>query len=267
MTKVTGNSPEGTPTWLDIGVPDLDRAKAFYGALFGWEFEDAGPEAGHYHTCTVQGEPVAGMMLNPEEEPDVYWWSVYFATDDCDGAVKRATDAGGEVVVPAMDVMDMGRMAILKDPRGGQFGLWQGRSHTGSRIVNEHGSFVWNDLFVPGDAGPAREFYRALFGYQVEPMQDAEGLDYTTIARPDGRFMGGVLGGEGLVLGGGAEEVASWLTYFAVEDADAAVRQVEAGGGTVEESPADTPYGRIATVRDPFGVPFRVMKPAPDPES
>ncbi|WUI03084.1 VOC family protein [Spirillospora sp. NBC_00431] len=267
MTHVTSNPPEGTPTWLDIGVPDLDRAKTFYGTLLGWQFQDAGPAAGHYNTCMLRGEPVAGMMQNPEDQPDVYWWNVYFATDDCDGSVKRATDAGGEVVVPAMDVMDLGRMAIVRDPRGGQFGLWQGRALPGSRIVNDPGSFTWNDLFVPGDAGPAREFYEALFGYRIEPMADAEGLDYTTAARPDGRYIGGVLGGEGLVLGGGTEEVASWLTYFAVDDADEAVRRVRAGGGTVDEEPADTPYGRIATVRDPFGVPFRVMKPTPGPES
>ncbi|MGH3241953.1 MAG: VOC family protein, partial [Spirillospora sp.] len=254
MTHVTGNPPEGTPTWIDIGVPDLDRAKTFYGTLLGWKFEDAGPEAGHYNTCMLRGEPVAGMMLNPADGPDVYWWSLYFATDDCDGSVKRATDAGGEVVVPAMDVMDLGRMAMLKDPRGGQFGLWEGRNLPGSRIVSEPGSFVWNDLFVPGDAGPARDFYRAVFDHQIEPMAGAEGMDYTTVARRDGTYMGGILGGEGLVLGGGSEPVASWLTYFAVDDADDAVRRVRAGGGSVDEEPADTPYGRIATVRDPFGV-------------
>ncbi|GAA4227127.1 VOC family protein [Actinomadura meridiana] len=260
MTQVTSNAPEGTPDWLDLGVPDLDRAKTFYGTLFGWEFQDAGEEAGHYNLCLLRGEPVAGMMLNPEDQPHVYWWSLYFSADDCDALVERAASAGGEIVAPAMDVMDLGRMAIVKDPAGGQFGLWQGRAHVGSRIVNEPGSFTWNDLFVPGDARPARAFYRTLFGYQVEPMEGAEGMDYTTLARPDGRFIGGVLGGEGLVLGGGTGEVASWLTYFAVEDADAAVEVVRGGGGTVDEEPADTPYGRIATVRDPFGVPFRVMR-------
>lgn len=265
MTHVTSNAPEGTPTWLDIGVPDLDRAKTFYGTLFGWRFEDLGPEAGHYNMCKVGGESVAGMMTNPEDEPDEFWWSVYFAADDCDGVVKRATDAGAEVVVPAMDVMDVGRMAILKDPQGGQFGLWQGRSHPGSGIVNDTGSFVWNDLFVPGEAGPVREFYQALFGYELEPLP-AEDLDYTVLRRPDGRYIGGILGGEGVAVGGGAAPEATWLTYFAVDDPDEAVRRVRAGGGTVDEEPVDTPYGRTATVRDPFGVPFRVMRPAPDPE-
>jgi predicted enzyme related to lactoylglutathione lyase len=263
MTHVTSNAPDGTPTWLDIGVPDLDRAKTFYGELFGWRFEDTGPEGGHYNLCTLRGEPVAGMMTNPEDQPDVYWWGVYFAADDCDGFVKRVTDAGGEVVAPAMDVMDQGRMAIVRDPRGGQFGLWQGRTHPGSRIVNDPGSFVWNELVTP-DSAAAGEFYKAVFGYELEAVP---GMDYTALKRAgDGRYIGGILGGSEIVLGGGGP-VSSWTTYFSVDDADEAVRKVRAGGGTVDSEPQDSPYGRSAAVRDPFGVPFHVMKPAPDPES
>jgi predicted enzyme related to lactoylglutathione lyase len=265
MTQVTSNAPDGTPNWLDIGVPDLERAKTFYGTLFGWQFEDAGPEAGHYNQCKLRGEPVAGMMQNPEDQPDVYWWCVYFAADDCDGLVKRAADAGGEVVVPAMDVMGLGRMAILRDPQGAQFGLWQGEAHPGSRIVNEPGSFVWNEL-VTADAKAAGEFYQGVFGYELEPMPGD--MDYTVLRRAgDGRYIGGILGGSEMVLGNGPGPVPSWMTYFAVEDADEAVRKVRAGGGTVDSEPADSPYGRSAAVRDPSGVPFHVMKPAPEPGS
>lgn len=265
MTHVTSNAPDGTPNWIDIGVPDLERAKTFYGTLLGWRFEDAGEEAGHYNTCTLGGEPVAGMMKNPEDQPDVYWWNVYFAADDCDGLVKRVTDAGGEVVVPAMDVMDLGRMAVVADPQGGQFGLWQGRSHVGSRVVNDPGSFVWNELVTP-DSEAAGEFYRAVFGYELEPIPG--GMDYKALRRAgDGRYVGGILGGSDIVLGGGTTPVSAWMTYFAVDDADEAVRKVRAGGGTVDSEPQDSPYGRSAAVRDPFGVPFHVMRPAPEPES
>lgn len=261
MTRVTSNPPEGTPSWIDIGVPDLDRAKAFYGTLLGWEFADAGAEAGHYNQCTLDGEPVAGMMPNPEDQPDEYWWGLYFAADDCDAAAGRATDAGAEVVAPAMDVMDLGRMAVLRDPQGAQFGLWEGRAHPGSRIVNEPGSFVWNELVTP-EAGPACDFYQAVFGYELEPMPGD--MDYTVLRRPDGRYIGGVQGGSGITLGNGGSQVPSWTTTFAVGDADTAVRTVREGGGTADSEPVDSPYGRYAAVRDPFGVPFNVMKPAPE---
>lgn len=262
MTQVTGNLPDGTPNWLDIGVPDLERAKTFYGTLLGWQFEDAGPEAGHYNQCKLRGAPVAGMMQNPDDAPDEYWWTVYFAADDCDGLAKRAADAGGEVVMPPMDVMSIGRMAIVRDPQGGQFGLWQGREHHGSAIVNEPGSFVWNELVTP-DSNAAGDFYQAVFGYELEPMPGD--MDYTVLRRAsDGRYVGGILGGADMVLGNGRTAVPTWMTYFAVADADEAVRKVTAGGGTVDSGPADSPYGRSAAVRDPFGVPFHVMKPAPE---
>ena len=261
MTKVTTNATEGTPNWIDIGVPDVERAKAFYGPLLGWEFADAGPEAGHYNQCLLRGEPIAGMMPNSDDQADAYWWGVYFAADDCDTVVERATGLGAEVVIPAMDVMDLGRMAILKDPQGGQFGLWQGRTHPGSRIVNEPGSFVWNELLTR-DSESASEFYRTLFGYELEPMEGE--MDYVVLRQPDGRYVGGIQGDSEIVLGGGKEPVPSWTTTFAVEDADVAVRTVRGGGGTVEAEPQDSPYGRYASVRDPFGVPFNVMKPAPE---
>ncbi|MFC5752783.1 VOC family protein [Actinomadura rugatobispora] len=250
MTHLTSNPPVGTPTWLDLGIPDLGRAKEFYGGLFGWEFQDYGPEAGHYHACLLRGEPVAGIMQLPEPTGD-YWWNVYFATDDCDGTVKRVTDAGGSAVEAPMDVMDQGRMAILKDPVGAQFGLWEGRAHIGSRIVNEPGSFVWNEL-VTADSARAADFYRAVFEYTLEPIQGD--MDYTVLHRPDGQSIGGVMGSPGASSG--------WFTYFDVDDPDAAARKVGDLGGTVVDEPQDTPYGRIGTAEDPFGVRFHLIRPS-----
>ena len=250
MTLITGNQPTGTPTWLDLGIPDPERAREFYGALFGWEFEDYGPEVGHYHGCTLRGEAVAGIMQHPEPSGD-YWWNVYFATDDCDGTVKRVADAGGTVLEAPMDVMAQGRLALIRDPGGASFGLWEGREHTGARIVDEPGSFVWNEL-VTGDPARAVEFYRAVLGLVPEPM-DGE-VDYTVLKRPDGRPVGGVQGEAGAAP--------RWLTYFDVEDPDAAVDAVRRGGGTVVAEPQDTPYGRIATVEDPFGARFHIMRPS-----
>ncbi|GAA2452724.1 VOC family protein [Actinomadura vinacea] len=251
MTLLTGNPPTGTPTWLDLGIPDLQQAAEFYGRLFGWEFQDYGAEAGHYHACLLRGEPVAGMMENPDAGAD-HWWSVYFATDDCDGTVKRVTDAGGSVVEPPMDVMDQGRMAILKDASGAQFGLWEGRAHIGSRIVNEPGSFVWNELVAP-DSGRAADFYRSVFDCTLEPIQGE--MDYIVLHRPDGHGIGGVMGVPGTAS-------PAWYTYFDVENTDEAAELVRENGGMVLAEPEDTPYGRMATVNDPFGVEFRLMKPA-----
>jgi len=252
MVHVTSNQPNGTPNWLDLGIPDLDRAKEFYGAVFGWEFQDYGEEAGHYHACLLRGEPIAGIMKNPDDAPGEHWWQLYFAADDVDGTVERATNAGGTVVMPGDDVMDQGRMAILKDPTGAQFALWQGQTHIGTRIKGEPGAMAWNELTTP-DSKSALEFYGAVFGYVQEAIPGD--LDYSVIkltAAADDPGVGGVMGEPGA----GASR---WLTYFLVENTDEAVGKVREAGGSVVFEPEDSPYGRLATVDDPFGARFKLM--------
>src|SRR5918998_142132 len=120
MSEVTANQPDGTPTWIDLGVPDLERATAFYGAVFGWAFDAGPPEAGGYTQCLLRGRRVAALAAG-DPAATAFWWNVYLATGDCDATVARVTDAGGSVVLAPMDVMDQGRMAIVKDPVGAQF--------------------------------------------------------------------------------------------------------------------------------------------------
>src|SRR4051795_4531548 len=102
----------GTPSWVDLATPDPADAKRFYGELFGWEAEDAGPpeETGGYAMFKLRGKLVAGIgPLMDENQPA--GWSTYGPPDDADAAVARATEAGGQAIVEPMDVMDAGRMA------------------------------------------------------------------------------------------------------------------------------------------------------------
>jgi predicted enzyme related to lactoylglutathione lyase len=252
MVEITSNAPGGTPTWVDLGIPDLQRAITFYGALFGWEFDEGPPETGRYTMCLLRGQPVAAVMQNPDPDATSFWWNLYFATDDCDGTAKRVTDADGQVVMGPMDVMDAGSMAVAIDPAGAQFSLWQGRAHTGARIVNEPGSMVWHELVTPA-ADRARTFYPAVFDYTLEPMETPD-IDYTALHRPDGHVIGGI---HRLP----EAPSSSWLTYFQVEDTDAAVRRAVDAGGTSPREPWNSPYGRVAAVQDPFGVNFRIVDP------
>src|SRR4051812_16672004 len=149
MTKVTTNHPNGSPCWIDNGVPDLRRAIDFYTALFGWDIHEGPAEYGGYSMCLVDGSPVAAVA--PAQDPDAtaFWWNVYFAADDLDATAKLVADNGGTLVVPPMDVMGQGRMAMAQDPSGAQFGLWQGQAHTGAGIVGEPGSMCWSELSTP----------------------------------------------------------------------------------------------------------------------
>ena len=167
MSQVTEPQPDGTPTWIDLGVPDLERAQEFYGAVFGWEYDEAGPpEMMRYTICRLDGKAVAALA-ETDASSTTYWWQVHFATSDCDAAAQRVTDAGGTVVMAPDDVMDQGRMAIAKDPVGAQFGLWQAKSFVGCEVVNEPGALLRNDLVTP-DPGPARTFYASVFDFTLD---------------------------------------------------------------------------------------------------
>jgi predicted enzyme related to lactoylglutathione lyase len=250
VSYVTANQPEGTPTWIDLGIPDLERATEFYRALFGWEF-DVGPAAtGRYTMCLLHGRRVAAIMPNPDPNATRFWWNVYFATDDCDRTVTRITDAGGTLIQAPMDVMDQGRMAIARDPVGAPFGLWQGRAHIGCEVVNEPGSLVRNDLVTP-DPEPARRFYATVFGFTLDRNEDLPEFDFTFLRRPDGHEIGGIFGSR-------EAATSAWSTTFEVADTDTVAQRAVAAAGN-STAPEDFIYGRMATITDPFGTEFSVI--------
>ncbi|MET9514013.1 VOC family protein [Streptomyces sp. NPDC002994] len=256
MSLVDSNQPDSTPTWIDLDVPDLDRATDFYRALFGWDFHTAAPtaETGGYTTCLLRGRAVAGLGPASEPDPAPGFWRVYFATQDCDATAKRVVDAGGTLTQAPVDIADRGRMALALDPVGAPFGLWQGRTHPGCRIVNEPGSLIRNDLNTP-HPGPARDFYTALFGFTLDGNEDLPGFDFTFLRRPDGHEIGGIFGDP-------TAAVSAWQTTFEVADTDAVAERAVAAGGAAGE-PTDFPYGRYAEITDPFGTTFSVITRPP----
>jgi uncharacterized protein len=249
MTRLSTNHPYGSPCWVDIGVPDLRRAIDFYTALFGWEIVEGGPETGHYSMCLLDGAPVAAIMPTQDQDTTSYWWNVYFATDDVAATATLVTDNGGTVVMPPMDVMGQGRMAMATDREGAQFGLWQGQDHTGAQIVGEPDSLAWAELVTP-DGGSARAFYAAVLDRPVEDMNVPD-FDYATVKVGEDSVAG---------IWRAPGEAARWTTYFAVDDADAAVARAIAAGGRVVREPEDSPYGRFSIVADPFGATLAVLR-------
>lgn len=250
--------PEGTPCWVDLMSPDAERARAFYGELFGWQFQVGDESTGFYAMASLDDQQVAGVgALMAEGQPTV--WTTYLAASDIEKTAQAILEAGGTVIQPPMDVFDFGRMAIAQDPTGGVFGLWQAGTHLGSTLVNETGTVVWNELLTR-DYDAARAFYTDVFGYTYTELGD-DGFQYSTI-EVDGNTVGG--------LGGLPAEVPAavpphWLTYFAVDDADAAVEKAVALGGSVQRPAQDMPYGRHAGIADPSGAGFAVLKPIPGP--
>jgi predicted enzyme related to lactoylglutathione lyase len=245
--------PAGTPCWVDLGVGDIGRARAFYGGLFGWDIPEGPPEAGGYSLCEVDGRPVAGIgpKIGPAEMPAA--WTTYLASDDADETVSKIKAAGGQVVTEPMDVMDVGRMAVAADPGGAVFGVWQARAHTGAQLANEPGSLAWNEN-MSRDFDANKAFYRAVFGYDYGDLS-SDGFKYAT-AELDGRPVGGI--GE-LDPNLPPEVPANWAAYFGVADVDAAVARAAELGGSVVRPAWDTPYGRMAVLADDQAAVFAIV--------
>ncbi|QSQ28558.1 VOC family protein [Pyxidicoccus parkwayensis] len=233
-------------------TPDLEKARAFYGGLFGWKFQ-VGPKETHFYSmCQVDGRNVAGMGERPRDAPLPPAWSVYFEVDDIDAYAARVRKHGGHVGMGPMDVMDAGRLAFCSDPTGAHFGLWQSKQHHGAQRVNEPGSMTWHEVNTR-DGARARDFYAAVFGLEPKKM---EGMEYWTLHKgPD--VVAGVYQTNGKE---GTSAPAHWMSYFAVADTDATVKKATELGGKVLAPPMDTPYGRMAVVADPAGATFSVIK-------
>ncbi|GAA4417590.1 VOC family protein [Actinokineospora soli] len=244
MSHVSQNQPLGTPTWVDLGIPDLARGQEFYSALFGWEFQDVSG----YSFALLDGAKVAGMS-GGSEGPD-HWWTVYLATDDCAATADRVRASGGRVLVGPGEMADLGVMAVCEDPVGAPFSLWQGKGLVGCERVNEPGTLVRNDLST-ADPAPAREFYAAVFDFTLDTNDDLPGMDFTFLRRPDGHEVGGVLGNERAVR-------SRWSTTFEVADTDStATLAINAGGKVIDTE--DMVYGRFAVLLDPFGAEFSII--------
>src|SRR2546430_1353561 len=110
---------EGTPSWVDLMTSDPERARAFYGGLFGWEFEiDANAERGNTRTCRPNGKSGGGMGGQPAPAGMPTVGTTYFAVDDADKTAERITEHGGTIQMPPMDVMEQGRMVMAADREG-----------------------------------------------------------------------------------------------------------------------------------------------------
>ncbi|MGI8814115.1 MAG: VOC family protein [Pseudonocardia sp.] len=251
MPTRTEKWPAGTPCWVDVAVPNVAEATKFYGPVLGWTFHDTGEEFGGYTICMAGEHTAAGIgKIQMDGQPAA--WTVYLASDDADATAKLISENGGSVVIEPMDIPEIGRMAIAADPTGGVFGVWQSNPMNGIVVYNEPGGLVWEDAKL-ADADAGKRFYTALFGYSYAPIEGAPD-DYGTF-QLDG---GDPLGGMGGMMGAPEGTPSHWQPYFGVADVDAAVATAQSSGGTVIMPAMDTPYGRMATVADPFGAVFAV---------
>ncbi len=245
-------TPVGAPCHIELFSNDTDRARAFYGELFGWTSESSGDEFGGYINFFRDGAYVAGLMGNHDPEHPADFWSVYLRVEDAEATVAAAEAHGGSVFLPPMAVGDLGHMAMCADPGGAAIGIWQPGVHRGFEVRNEANAPSWFELHTSAyDASVA--FYVDVFGWDAYAASDVPEFRYTTLGEGDGQ-LAGIMDAS---IWQSEPEPGLWSVYFEVPEADAALAKVVELGGSVIMPAEATPYGTLATAADPMGSIFK----------
>jgi predicted enzyme related to lactoylglutathione lyase len=232
---------------------DVTKSTSFYGELFGWSSMGSGEEFGGYVTFLSEGLPVAGLMAKPAQAdlPDA--WGTYISTADLGPTIAAAVKLGATLINPAVTVGELGRWAILTDPVGAFFGLWQPGTHFGFAKYDEPGSVTWDEHHSRNFA-VSTQFYADLFGWEMDKSADSDEFRYYQ-AQINGGTVAGLMDSAAML----PEGVPSyWAVYFSVADVDASVAKTVELGGVVMRPAEDTPFGRIADLADATGASFKV---------
>lgn len=247
----------GAPCWIDLMTSDTDKAKEFYGGLFGWTFETGDQEKyGGYISASKDGKSVAGIMQKQEDQaamPDM--WSTYLRSDDAAATAAAVTANGGQVYMEPMDIPEQGTMAFFGDATGAAIGVWQPREMKGYEIVAEPGAPAWHELHAK-DYAAAVKFYEDVFGWDTTVLGDSPEFRYATLGTGDSA-KAGIMDASAFLP---AEVPSNWQIYFAVENTDQTIEKAVGMGATVVDAAEDSPFGRLATLTDPTGARFRVVQ-------
>ncbi len=249
--------------WVDLMAHDTAAAKSFYGELLGWEAADQDTQGGPPYTIfMIDGRQVAGMGGMTDEMkssgmPPI--WNSYINVDDIAAATSRATELGGNIMMPPMQVVEAGHMAIISDPTGAAVSLWQKLEHFGAQLVNQTGCWGWNELMTD-NVESASEFYGDMFGWGCEQEESAQ-PPYWTFKQGE-TLLGGML----QKLPEMGEIPNHWSVYFSVDDINAKTEQLTSLGGTVYRPPFEVSVGHISVVSDPQGAVFNIIQMTVPPD-
>ena len=252
MPEFTKHEP-GTFSWADLSTSDVDAAVKLYGDLFGWDItkEDLPEDAGVYAMARIDGKDVAAIGQLQEEQAKMGippHWNVYITVEDAEQAAKQCEAAGGTIVVPAFDVMEFGRMAVISDPTGAFFNVWEPKVNIGAQVMGEKNTLGWCELLT-NDPDKASAFYAEVFGYERSPFGDQ---GYIVLTRGETQIAG--------VMKPPMEMPSNWGIYFITDDVDGIAESTKAAGGQAYMEPTDMPeVGRLAVLADPQGAAFGVV--------
>lgn len=255
MATITQHAP-GTFCWPELATSDQAGARKYYTTLFGWTANEMPMGESETYTLLMKGDESVGALYTMRTEEAKHappHWNSYVSVANADESAARAKELGGKLLMEPFDVMEMGRMAVIQDPTGAVFCVWQAKQSIGASILGAPGSLCWTELMT-GDTAKAKAFYTGLFPWNAveTPMKE---FVYT-------RFQRGEVGAGGMMPLPAPGIPPHWLLYFAVESCDRSLaKALELGGKTIMPAMEIPTIGRFAILTDPQGAAFALFQP------
>ena len=247
----------GKFNWADLTTSDPKAAKEFYAGLFGWTGEDQPAGDSQIYTLfSKDGKLVAGGGEAPPEQPMPPAWMPYITVADVETTASAVEGSGGSTLMPPLEVMDAGKMAIFSDPTGAPIAVWQDGNHTGAELKDAPGSLTWVELGT-GDIATATKFYRDVFGWGSDTVPMGASGEYTLFTLGEDQVAGGY--DKTGVL---PDQVPPhWLVYFAIDDIEATVAKATALGARAGDIiDLEMAGRRMSVIHDPQGAVFGVFE-------
>ena len=251
----TTKSVPGRWIWAELFTTDVEQAKAFYGDVFGWQFETRGTPEKPYVLIRNQGEPVAGIVRHPATEGDALRsrWLGLLSVEDVDSTVTRVREAGGSVLLEPVKLRGRGRAALVADEEGARFGLLASESGDPPDVMPDPGGWLWHELWARSADGAA-DFYKETVGYSVKPTGRARG-------KIEQHLVAGGFPRAGIIQYSADGLPSAWLHYIRVDDLHQTIERVKKAGGTILISPSrEFRRGRAAVIVDPLGAPLGIAE-------
>jgi predicted enzyme related to lactoylglutathione lyase len=256
-----GPNPKGDFIWYELMTPDAEGAKAFYDAIVGWNISEGAPEFQGYRMIGRSDGGNAGGVLPLNDEMQQHgarpMWLGYISVADVDQAIASITQSGGKSLMPAFDIPNIGRIALVADPQGVPFYVMKAtppepkaQSDVFSPDAVERCG--WNELST-SDPVAARKFYTDQFGWGSDEFMDMGEMGEYRFLEQDGTRIGALCG----VMQG---QQPKWRYYFRVPSISKAKETAEQKGGTIHMGPHQVPTGDYIVIgTDPQGAEFALV--------
>ncbi len=241
--------------WCDLSTFDLGVSTRFYSDLFGWQMADSG----EYNLCYAGRTEAAGLYVMPEFFQKINmpsFWMSYIQVDDVNRAIETANKMGGKVELgpEPFGAREDGQIALIRDPQGAGFTVYQGPDFNSRDLRGGHGRMAWNELII-SDIAAVQPFYEALFDWKISRIA---GSDRFEVHNQADKLISNIEQVPNEIKG----DLEYWAIYFAVRNLDTAKRAVEQHGGTIAYDQSSSGTRQIMAA-DPQGAAFHLIEGRP----